>query len=207
MFRFRWTKRTDDEALMLEFGRGDCRAFEEIVGRYGGAIEGYARRLLQNRQLAEEVVADTFERLARERGNGSLHGTLRGYLFTIAHHRCMDLLRKRRRELEASSTVAERERGRGLPTHPEAIARLGELAAALEDALRRLPEAHREVVLLRLVHGLSGDETARVLGVSEDQIRSQLSYARKLLRKYLAEQVGTEPVLEYAEPEKEFEAI
>ena len=206
MFRFRWFKRATDEELLLEFGRGRSRAFEEIVARYGGVIEGYARRLLQNCQLAEEVVADTFEKLARERGSSHLHGTLRSYIFAIAHNRCIDLLRKQRREKSAWSRVLEAETARNVTVHPEAAVRLGELARTLEEALARLPEHHREVVLLRLVHGLSGEETAAILGCTEEQVRSQLSYARKLLRKHLAAPEGS-PVFEYADAETEYGTI
>ena len=73
---------------------------------------------------------------------------------------------------------------------PEARAALGEEADRLEQALGQLPESHREVLLLRAIHGLSGAETAAVLGLCEDQVYNQLSYARKRLAVLLEEETS-----------------
>lgn len=177
-----------DEQLLRAFAQGKHRAFEALVTRYGASIEQYARRLLQNPQVAEEVTADTFEKLARDRGTWQLQTSFRAYLFAITRNRCLDELRRRKREHDAHPHIVQLEAHRQLSPNPEAVARLGELASSLETAIATLPQAHRDVVLLRLVHGLSGDETAQILGCTEEQVRSQLSYARKLLRKHLMEQ-------------------
>jgi RNA polymerase sigma-70 factor (ECF subfamily) len=186
MFGFGRLKHKTDLELLEAFRRGRAAAFEELVRRHGEAIEAYACRLLQNAQLAEEVMADTFERLALERGRWTLTGSVRSYLFTIAHNRALDLLRRNRREQLAGGALLEAERSRLRQLNPEARAQLGELAAELEDAISCLPETHREVLLLRLIHGLTGDETAEILGCSELEVRSMLSYARKLLKRALS---------------------
>lgn len=188
MFGFGRLTHKTDEQLLHDFSRGKTKAFEILVERYRSALEHYAQRTLQNPQIAEEITADVFERLARERGQWQLHTSFRAYLFAMVRNRCFDEMRRRRREHEAHPHIVALEAHRQQPPHPEAVARLGELAQSLELAISKLPEAHRDVVLLRLVHGLSGEETAQIVQCSEEQVRSLLSYARKQIRKTLTEQ-------------------
>ena len=171
-----------DEALMSAFARGDETAYAELVHRHGAPLKAYALRLLRNAEQAEDVFVDTFLRVARDRAVWQPTGSVRGWLFTIAHRICLDLLRKRRRDQEREPQIIAFEASRQVQASPEAAAEVGELADALELAIAELPVGHREVVLLRLVHGLTGAETAAVVGLDEEQVRSQLSYARKRIR-------------------------
>lgn len=174
-----------DADLLHAFRTGDERAFEELVHRHGAAIKAYALRMLRNREHAEEIYEDTFLRVATARGRWVERGTVKSWLYTIAHNKCLDRLRRRKTVRSARSTVIELESARQLRPNPEAQALLGERASQLERALGQLPEEHRQVLLLRTVHGLSARETAQALDLSESQIHSQLSYARKLLRQQL----------------------
>lgn len=156
-----------------------------MTERYGTAIKGYALRMLHNPQQAEEVFVETFLKVAVARGRFEERGTVRGYLFTLAHRQCIDLLRQRRRSHAAIPHLVDMESRRPFTPSPEAQLLLNEQATALERALATLPEEHRQVVLLRLVHGLSATEVGTTLGLSEDQVNSQLSYARKRLKALL----------------------
>lgn len=174
-----------DPQLLTRFGRGDEAAFEELVHRHGASIKGYAIRMLQSPEQAEEIYAETFLRVATARGTWEDRGTVRSWLFTIAHRLCLDVLRRRATERRSVSGVLEISSTWSATPGPEAVALLGEQAARLEAALSRLSTEHREVVLLRLVHGLSAGEVASSLGIREDQVHSQLSYARKRLAELL----------------------
>ena len=176
-----------DAQLVEAFARGGEEAFEVIVNRHGAAVKSYALRLLCSPEEAEEVFEETFIRLVRREGRWEGRAQLRTWLFTVAHRMCVDILRRRQLETRAQpKLVAMAERRRVEPS-PEARAALGEEARRLEEALGRLPESHREVLLLRAIHGLSGAETAAVLGIEEGQVHSQLSYARKRLARLLDE--------------------
>jgi RNA polymerase sigma-70 factor (ECF subfamily) len=145
-------------------------------------------RLLRSPEEAEDVFGDTFIRVARAGGRWERRGSFRGYLFTIAHRLCVDILRKRRVEAMATPTLIALADSRQVTPSPEALASLGERATQLEQALAQLPEEHRTVLLLRAVHGLSGSDTARVVGIKESQVHSQLAYARKKLTELLPEE-------------------
>lgn len=173
-----------DEALLAHFARGRQDAFTELVRRYGAAIKGFAIRMLHSPEQAEEIYVETFLRVANSRGRWELRGTVRGYLFTIARRLCLDELRHRQVQRRAYDTVVEIDWAWSPPS-PEARCALGQTADALERALARLPSEHRDVLLMRTVHGLSAEETALATGLSEDQVYSQLSYARRRLRELM----------------------
>ncbi len=173
-----------DESLMDAWMHGDAEAFGALLQRHGRAIKAFAFRMLRSDGEAEDVVADTFVRVATSTWRPT--GSARGWLFTIARRLCLDVLRHRRTLRAAVPHLVELDWGAPTP-NPEARALLQEQASWLEAGLARLPEEHREVLLLRMVHGLSAAEVAAVLGLAEDQVHSQVSYARKRLRAVLEE--------------------
>lgn len=175
----------DDEKLLREYRKGREAAFEELVRRHGPAIKAYALRMLRNSEQAEEIFEETFLRVATARGQWENRGTVRGYLFTIAHRLCIDVLRRRKVERAAFPGLVEMARYRRFTPSPEASAVMGQRAEQLETAIAALPEEHRQVLLMRVVHGLSAAETGEALGLTSDQVHSQLSYARKRLRQEL----------------------
>lgn len=155
--------------------------------RHGEAIKGYALRMLHSPQQAEEIYVETFLRVAKTKGEWVDRGTVRGFLFTIAHRLCLDILRQRKVTRAAVPHLVELAEARPPAPSPEAQAALREQATVLEELLARLPTEHRQVLLMRVVHGLSAAETAEALGLDEDQVNSQLSYARKRLRGWMEE--------------------
>lgn len=167
--------------------RGDERAFTALVERLGAAVKGFAIRMLRSQDQAEDVYAETFLRLANARWQPT--GSVRGFVFTIARRLCLDVLRQRRTVRQSVPHLVELDWGAPTP-NPEARALLKEQAGWLEAGLARLPVEHREVLLLRVVHGLSAAEVATVTGLQEDQVHSQVSYARKRLRSVLDELEG-----------------
>lgn len=174
-----------DEDLLRAFGRGQDSAFEELVVRHGAALKSYALRMLHSPEQAEEVYEETFLRVLRQRGTWETRGTVRGYFFTIARRLCLDVLRRRKLEREASSTLLVMAESRAVAPSPEASAMLGQRARQLEDALGQLSPEHRDVLLLRAIHGLDTAETAAVLGIDPAQVYDRLSYARKRLARLL----------------------
>jgi RNA polymerase sigma-70 factor, ECF subfamily len=174
-----------DEQLLEAYRRGREDAFDALVRRYGPSIKGFAYRLLHSQGEAEEVYAETFLRVAKARGKWESRGTVRAWLYTIARRLAYDILRHRAITRREEGTVVEIERWRGVMPSPEARAQLGQAADRLERALGQLSEEHREVLLLRTVHGLDAHEVAQALGTTEEQVHSRLSYARKKLREQL----------------------
>ena len=171
-----------DEDLVRAYVRGEDAAFEEVVRRYGTGIKSYAQRMLRNAEHAEDIYVETFTTLVRRRDQLQARGTIRGYLYTIAHRLCIDAVRRRRTERSAMPQLVAIGGGRQQTTTSEMEVAAGELYRAIERAIDTLSVEHRQVLLLRTVHGLSTRETAAAVGLEPGQVRSQLSWARKRVR-------------------------
>ena len=177
-----------DEALMAAWRRGQSTAFNQLFDRYRDRVISYAWRLLRNQEEAEDVALEAFCRVLE--GAWSPGGSFRAFLFTVAHRLCLDRLRKRQRThrfvrlWKAASPPA---------TTPEDSVVGDERRAALERAIARLPEAHRATLLLYYGQELASKDVARILGCTDQQVRSRLSYARRRLRGELLPHEGAEP--------------
>ncbi|MEZ4320388.1 MAG: sigma-70 family RNA polymerase sigma factor [Myxococcota bacterium] len=171
--------RSSDEDLVLAFQAGDDDAFAELYGRWRPRVTAYASRMLGGGPEVEELVTDAFVTLVEGRFEPS--GSFRSYLFTVVQRKCLDHLRR------------QGTRGRVLPLlQPEAVTPDPEAVLdALRDrdrveaALDALPPEHRSLLLMYYAHGLSSREVGEATGLTDQQVRSKLSYARKTLRTLL----------------------
>jgi RNA polymerase sigma-70 factor (ECF subfamily) len=147
-------------------------------------VYGYLLYLTKNWALAEDLTGETFETaLRRWRTFDPGRGTARTWLLAIARSTALDWFRSdaRRRKREERADAAER---RGEDDS------LGEgFSAELEDALRALSAGEREVVALRIVLDLDGEETARLLGISVTAVSTRLSRALSKLEERMSHDV------------------
>ena len=194
------TDALDDDALMRAFAQGDARAFEQLYARHHAALYRFVRRVLGRAAAAQadEVFQDTWLRVVHARERWAPQGaTFRTWLFTLAHHRAIDLLRKSGREVSLDESSDDRE-----PWQPAADAAAwqdwpgaGEaLDSAHEqvfwraagqrllDCLDALPPVQRSAFLLHHEDGLALDELARALEVGFETAKSRLRYAMSKLR-------------------------
>lgn len=174
-----------DEELAAAFARGDVGAFDRLYARWAPRITGYALRMLGRREDAEEVCVETFTRVLE--GRWRAEGAFKSWLFTVANRCCLERLRRR--------TVTDRVLSLFGATSRPADADSPELALIQDERERRLaraiaglPHEHRAALLLTCSQELSAREVGAVLGLTDQQVRSQLSYARRLLRERLGEE-------------------
>ena len=158
--------------------RGDADAWAWLVAEFSSAIVGYATRM--GARDAEEIMSATLEAVARRiadfEGNES---QMRSFVFSIAHARIVDDIRRRTRRSEVSientlTLLEAEEPNEDTFTDPDLLA-----------ALNRLPEEQRTMLELRYVIGLSTKETADALGKSEVATRVALSRAFARLKELL----------------------
>jgi RNA polymerase sigma-70 factor (ECF subfamily) len=138
-------------------------------------VYGYLVYLTRDRALAEDLTADTFEKALKAwRRFDASRGSARTWLCQIARTTALDWFRaeERRRRREERVAVPERFEDGGLSPG---------LSPELEAALQALSAAEREVIALRVLLDLDGDETARVLGISPTAVSTRLSRALKKL--------------------------
>jgi RNA polymerase sigma-70 factor, ECF subfamily len=136
-------------------------------------VYGYLLYLTKNWAVAEDLTSETFETAFKKwRRFDPRRGTPRAWLLAIARTTALDFfradMRRRRREERADAGESRRDDESGL----------GEgLSPALEEGLRALTAGEREVVALRVVLDLDGEETARLLGISPTAVSTRLSRA------------------------------
>jgi RNA polymerase sigma factor (sigma-70 family) len=189
----------DDDALMRAFAQGDARAFERLYARHHAALYRFVRRLLGREAgtQGDEVFQDTWLRVVAARRQWQPQGaTFRTWLFTLAHHRAIDVLRKSGREV--STSAGDDDEGRE-PWQPAPASEAWQSWPAatpcvedqafwrsagqrLLDCLESLPAAQRSVFLLHHEDGLGVDELARSLEVGFETAKSRLRYAMSKLR-------------------------
>lgn len=171
----------DDLACVQRVGRGDQRAFRELVDRYLTPITRFALRILGDRAEAEEVAQETFLRLWTAAADFEPHAQPKTWLYRIARNQCIDRIRKRRahgQEVELQEREADEDR-------PSALLLRKQIAAQVGEALATLPERQREAITLVHYEGLSGAEACEVLAVSAEALESLLARGRRALREQL----------------------
>jgi RNA polymerase sigma-70 factor (ECF subfamily) len=176
--------------LIEQCRRGRSGAFEPIVLQYQGEALAIAEALLLDEDDAADAVQDAFVRAYRGIRAGLLiDGSTFGPWFrTILRNLCLDRLRsygRRNRESLTDERVADH-----AWVEPIGTAQLerDQLAAGVQRALRTLPVAHREVLVLKEMDGLSYAQIAESLKISAGTVASRLFHARAALRRALLEQ-------------------
>ena len=170
-----------DEDLVRRCAGGDRGAFERLVARHEAPIYRFAVRACGGEREAEDAVQDGL--LAAWRGAATFRGdaSARTWLFQVVLNACRRRHRPRagrgpESPLEAAGDVAAAESG------PEDRVGARQVGRAIDAALASLADEAREVLLLRDVEGLSGDETAAALGIGLAAMKSRLHRARLELK-------------------------
>lgn len=178
------------DQLMVESCRsGDQRAFRALVGRYQRRAYVVAFGIVRNRDDALDICQLAFEHAFAALDSFDGRARFFTWLYRIVHNLAIDHLRRRRGTMlslddDARPLVLIDERHEGDPPRQLANRRLH---ARLTAALASLTPAHRAVVTLREVHGLSYQEISEVTGCAIGTVMSRLFHARKRLQRVLCE--------------------
>ena len=164
---------------------GDERALEELYARYGGLLYTLALRIVGDRELAREVVQDTFLRSwdGRETYDAQ-RGRVPWWLMGIARNRAIDLLRSRSHQQRIRER-APRPREAAVPPADELSGAVSERVTVLH-ALRALSDGQRVAIELAYYNGLTQAEIAEQLGQPLGTIKSRTREAMDRLRGLLA---------------------
>ena len=168
--------------LIARLKAGEVAALDLVLARYWSPLVAYLVGVLHSRDAAEDVAQETFCRLWERRTQLRIDGSLRGFLYQVAHNLAVSEQRRLRtrtrsaRLIRAETPVADE--AHDVPDEA--------LDAALDRAIRELPERRRQVLVLRSVHGLSYKEIARALGIAPQTVANQFSAALETLRRALS---------------------
>ncbi|MGO8764306.1 MAG: sigma-70 family RNA polymerase sigma factor [Limisphaerales bacterium] len=184
----------EESALVAQARRGDLAAYDELIKRYQERIYATIYHMTSNHEdandLAQESFLKAYQALKTFKGGSSFYT----WLYRIAVNKTINFLkqRKNRQHLSLNDLDFNAEHDPDLVAlisdkTPRRDAALTELQEKLNEALLKLSEPHRLVVVLHDVQGLSHEEIAKVMECNIGTVRSRLFYARQQLQAMLAD--------------------
>ena len=176
-----------DEELVRAGSAGEAHCFEELVRRYMKPIFNFAYRMIGNYAEADDVAQDVFVQVYRSLPTIRADLPFKPWLYTVARNRCLDVL-KRKRPLTFSA-IEDSERGEGVLDRiadpdplPDEMFERADLQRVLHEAIEKLPEKYRTVVILRYASGLTFAEIGEALALSENTVKTHFQRAKAALR-------------------------
>jgi RNA polymerase sigma-70 factor (ECF subfamily) len=187
----RWTALSDEEVVSRVL-QGQTALFEVLMRRHNERLYRAARAILRDDREAEDVMQQAYVNAYAHLRQFDGRAKFSTWLTKIAVHEAMARARKQGRyePLEGDSARMERFMPISPGPDPEREAFGRELGALLEAAVDDLADGYREVFVLREIQEMSTSETAQVLGISEDLVKTRLSRAKAALRRGLLECAG-----------------
>ncbi len=183
-----------DHDLIAAFKAGSTEAIDRIVERYENPIFTFGLKMCGHLQDAEDIVQETFFSAFKYLENFREETKLRNWLFKIAARACMRKRRKKKcepdREISLESLI-HKDGSEGkyeIPDwsdDPSDNVLRGELKEVIDNAILSLPPKYRLVFNLRDTEGFNTEETAELLEISKQSVKTRLHRARLFLRKKL----------------------
>jgi RNA polymerase sigma-70 factor (ECF subfamily) len=186
---------TTDHHLIAQFKAGSIEAMEKIVERYENQVFTFGLRMCGHVQDAEDIAQETFLNAFRYLDRFREETKLRNWLFKIAARACIRKRRKKKcepeKELSLDSFVHEngnhaRYEIPDWSDDPSDNVLRSELKQVIDAAILSLPTKYRLVFNLRDIEGFNTEETAEILGISVQSVKTRLHRARLFLRKKIS---------------------
>jgi RNA polymerase sigma-70 factor, ECF subfamily len=172
----------DDRQLLERIAARDQTALRALYARHQGRVFRFVLRLVKQDAVAEELTNEVFLEAWRNAGTFEGKASASTWLLSIAHHRAVSSLRKRR-ELawneEAAAEIADTD------DDPEVVAQKADKSVLLRRAMDQLSPEHREIIDLVYYHEMSIAEVSEVIGIPENTVKTRMFYARKRLSEIL----------------------
>ena len=195
----------DDAELVRRALARDDLAFRTIMERHNRRLYRVARGILRNDSEAEDAVQEAYVHAFTHLGGFRGESSLATWLARITMNEALGRLRKERPAANFESFEAHRHEAQIIPfphsmaaDDPERTMAQREILRLVEQAADNLPESFRAVFVMRVIEGMSTEETASLLDLQPETVKTRLHRARQLMRERLDEQIG--PLLMEAFP-------
>jgi len=180
-----------DEELISRFQQGDEYAYKELVIRYRNKLMTFIYRFLNNYELTEDIVQDTFLKLYTHKHYYRSIAKFSTWIYTIAGNLAKtELRKKKRRKVTNFSQLGAEDRDIEIPAvQAEVDNELQNKYAEnkIQEAIQKLPVHFRTVIILRDIQELSYEEVSSIVDVPLGTVKSRINRARLQLQKDLKE--------------------
>lgn len=153
------------------------KEYNLIVEQYADRVYRYILKTIRDSERANDLVQDSFEKLWRNCSDISF-SKAKSYLFSIAHNTMVDMIRKENRQIVTDAD--DMPQGSHLQQYSD-------LKEILDEALAKLPEVQRSVILLRDYEGYSYEEIGEICQLNESQVKVYIYRARVFLKNYIGQ--------------------
>lgn len=181
-----------DEDLMARTAEDDERAFTELVRRYQSRVIHLVSRLLNDREVSEDIAQEVFVRVHLHRRNYRTGSKFSTWLFTIAANLAKNEIRRRKRRRNWTSLDGLQEMLKDsslqfadLKANRESDLEREQLSGVVGQAIASLPERYRLALVLRDIEGLAYEEIGLALRIPGGTVRSRINRARMMLKRKL----------------------
>lgn len=149
--------------------------YNESVELYADGLYRFILKSIKDSDKAKDIIQDSFEKLWM-RIEEVNHEKVKSYLFSTAYHTMIDLIRREKRLTTMDGLNHE--------SYSD-VQQTPDLQQVLHDAVNRLPDIQRTVVLLRDYEGYSYEEIGEITGLNESQVKVYIFRARTFLKNYI----------------------
>ena len=182
-----------DEQLILSFQGGDVNSFNEIVNRYKDKLLNYINGYMHDRAISENLLQDTFMKVYTHGNSYKEIAKFSTWIYTIAGNLAKTELRKLKRRKTYSFSQLSREDNEftveRMRTENDDLVE-NETYQAIRDAIPKLSEDYRNIIILRDIQELSYDEISNITELALGTVKSRINRARLKLRNLIKENGG-----------------
>jgi len=188
------TESLSDVEVVRRVLSGEAALYEIIMRRYNQRLYRAVRSILRGEDEVEDVIQDAYVRAYRHLADFAGRSQFSTWLLRIAIHEAFARARrgKRLQQLDEAFPDGGVDMIAAKSIDPERHTSNGELARVLEDAILKLPEHLRAVLMLRDIEELSTQETADALNLSEENVKTRLHRGRAIVRRNIYQRVGAD---------------
>ncbi len=150
--------------------------YNSCADLYSDGVYRFILKNIKDRDTAQDIVQESYVRMW-ERVKDISYEKARSYLFTTAYHTMIDHIRKNQRLSSIEDSYIER--------HDESPGTYNDLKEVINEAVAKLPEMQRSVVMLRDYEGYSYEEIGNIMQLNESQVKVYIFRARTFLKQYI----------------------
>jgi RNA polymerase sigma-70 factor, ECF subfamily len=176
---------TADEVLIGRIANGDRLAMQVLYARHHVRVFRFVIRIVRDQSTAEDLISDVFLDVWRQAGRFQGRSSVSTWMLAIARFKALSALRRRQdEEFDENSTAAVEDGA----DDPLTSLEKKDKSALIKRCLAGLSTQHREIIDLVYYHEKSVEETAAILDIPENTVKTRMFYARKRLSELLKAQ-------------------
>ncbi|MBN2009666.1 RNA polymerase sigma-70 factor [candidate division KSB1 bacterium] len=173
--------------LLQQLAAGDERAYETLFKTYYSQLTVFARKYVDDMDVAKEIVQDFFVNLYEKHGSLNITTSIKAYLYTSVHNRCLNYLKHVKTRDEHHARI-QQEADTHIDLH-DTIAQT-ELEYFIFQAIKELPPQCQKIFTMSRIDGMTNQQIADQLNISKRTVETHISKAIKILKVKLVDHLS-----------------